>query len=89
MRIECLLGSTLPDELRAAGYDVSRIGEGERILPTATVEKFVAGAGGALVPMTEGSTRPVAETRTMPVLPGSNASASRLPIRTADVCLRG
>jgi hypothetical protein len=39
--IECLPGSTLPDELRKVGYDVTEIGEGKRILPTAIVEKFV------------------------------------------------
>jgi hypothetical protein len=36
--IEALPGSTLPDELRAAGYDVREIGQGERILPAAIVE---------------------------------------------------
>jgi hypothetical protein len=34
--MECLPGSTLPDELRKAGYDVTGIGSGERILPTAS-----------------------------------------------------
>jgi hypothetical protein len=33
-------GSTLPDELLAAGYDVQEIGEGQRILPTAIVQRF-------------------------------------------------
>jgi hypothetical protein len=51
--IECLPGSTLPDELRKAGYDVTEIGEGERILPTAIVEKFVARADGEFEPLTK------------------------------------
>jgi hypothetical protein len=34
MRIECLPGSTLPEELRAAGYDLEPDGEGERIVPS-------------------------------------------------------
>jgi len=51
-----------PAELRALGYDLNEIGEGERILPTAIIEKFVAGR--ELVPPTPGSTRPIAETRT-------------------------
>jgi hypothetical protein len=45
-------------------YDVSEIGETQRILPTAIVERFVAGAGGELVPLTPGSTRPIASTVT-------------------------
>jgi hypothetical protein len=62
--VECLPGSTLPDELRKAGYDVIETGEGERILPTAISERFVAGADGELEPLTEGSTRPIASTVT-------------------------
>ena len=50
--------------MRKIGYDVSEIGEGERILPTAIVEKFVTGAHVDLEPLTEGSTRPVASTVT-------------------------
>ena len=38
--IECLPGSTLPAELRKAGYDITELDEGERILPAAIVEKF-------------------------------------------------
>jgi hypothetical protein len=39
---------------------VREAGEGQRILASAIVEKFAAGPDGALVPLTEGSTRPVA-----------------------------
>jgi hypothetical protein len=56
---ECLPGSTLPAELRELGYDVREIGEGERIRPTAIVERFVRNADGTLAPLTEGSTKPV------------------------------
>jgi hypothetical protein len=44
--------------------DVAETGNGERILPAAIVERFVAGAGGAFEPLTEGGTRPVALTVT-------------------------
>jgi hypothetical protein len=59
--MECLPGSTLPDDLRALGYiTISKTGEGERILAGAIVEKLVAGPNSELVPLTEGSTLPVA-----------------------------
>jgi hypothetical protein len=45
------------------GYDVREAGEGERILAGA-IERFTWRADGELVPLTEGSTRPIAETRT-------------------------
>lgn len=39
--MECVPGSTLPDELRAQlGYDVRDLGDGERILAAAIVEHF-------------------------------------------------
>jgi hypothetical protein len=57
--IECLPGSTLPDELRDLGYDLHDAGEGERILPAAIVERFTKNADGTLGPLTEGSTKPV------------------------------
>ena len=42
--IECWPGSSLPDELRTRGYDVSATGDGERILLTAIIERFCLGA---------------------------------------------
>lgn len=60
VRMECLPGSTLPEELRKMGYEVTEIGEGERILPTAITERLAIGADGQLEPLTDGSTRPVA-----------------------------
>jgi hypothetical protein len=62
--MECLPGSTLPDELRKAGYDVTEIGAGERILPTAIVERFTMTAAGEFEPLVEGSTKPIASTVT-------------------------
>jgi hypothetical protein len=62
--LECLPGSTIPAELAKQGYELEPAGEGQRILANSIVEKFVRGRGGALVPLTAGSTRPVAETRT-------------------------
>jgi hypothetical protein len=59
LRIECLLDSMLPDDLRRAGYDLTEAGEGQPILPRAMVERFVIGADGERKPVTTGSTRPV------------------------------
>lgn len=64
VEMQCLPGSTLPDELRGFGYDVTETGDAERILSGAIIEKFIAGADGALEPLTTGSTRPVALTVT-------------------------
>jgi hypothetical protein len=65
VRMECLPGSTLPDELRAQlGYDVRDLGDGEHILAVAIVEKFVLNAAGELALLTAGSTRPVTSTVT-------------------------
>jgi hypothetical protein len=54
----------LPEELRARGYEVTATGEGERVVPTAIVERFITGVDGMLVALTEGSTRPVTSTVT-------------------------
>jgi len=62
--VECLPDSALPDDLRGLGYDVCEIGEGERILAHRIIEQFVRRADGELYPLTEGSTAPIAETRT-------------------------
>jgi hypothetical protein len=56
--MECLPGSTLPQELRNLGHDLVEKGEGQRILPTAITERFATGADGQLEPVAEGSTRP-------------------------------
>jgi len=64
MTIECLPGSTLPDDLRDTGYDVQADGEGERILPSAIVQRFACNVDGDFELLTEGSTRPVALTQT-------------------------
>jgi hypothetical protein len=62
--LECLSGSRLPSELRSLGYDLREIEEGERILAHRIVERFTRRADGELQPLTEGSTAPIAETRT-------------------------
>jgi hypothetical protein len=80
--IECLPGSTLPDELRKVGYDVTEIGEGKRILPTAIVEKFVTRAGGELEPPTKGSTRPIMST----VTHAGIVKVKRYAFTIADYC---
>jgi hypothetical protein len=59
MRFEALPGSPLPDQLRDTGYDVTVIGQTQRILPHAVVEELVAHADGSFGPVTEGSTMPV------------------------------
>ena len=58
--MECLPESTLPDELRAMGYDVQPTGQGQRLLASAIVERFITNAAGEFEPLTEGSTLPVA-----------------------------
>lgn len=50
IRIECL---PLPGELETRGYIVEKIGETQRILPHAVVQKFETSSSGALVPPTE------------------------------------
>jgi hypothetical protein len=62
--MECLPDSALPNDLRALGYDVHEVDDGERILPHQIVERFVRRADGELEPLTEGSTMAVAEVRT-------------------------
>jgi hypothetical protein len=56
--------SSLPDDLRALGYDVVVAGDGDWVLPHQIVQRFVRRADGELEPMTEGSAMPSAETRT-------------------------
>jgi hypothetical protein len=53
----------VPAQLRSLGYDVIAEGDGERILPAGITEHFVRRADGELEPLTEHSTKPVAETR--------------------------
>lgn len=62
--METLEGSSLPDDIRALGYRVTEIGEGQRILAHAIVERFTTRADGAFEPLTEGSTKPIASTVT-------------------------
>jgi len=62
--MQVLPGSTLPEELRGLGYDVTEDGETERILAGAITEQFCMGADGQLEPLISGSTRPVAQTVT-------------------------
>jgi hypothetical protein len=57
--MQCLPGSTLPDDLRGLGYDVQEVGDGERILPTAITDRLTQNADGTLGPVAAGSTLPV------------------------------
>jgi hypothetical protein len=59
VRMECLPNSTLPDDLRRAGYGLREAGEGQRILACAILERFIVGADGERKPVTAGSTRPI------------------------------
>ena len=61
---EVLPDSPLPADLGELGYEIRKIGEGQRILVGAIVENFTHGPDGELQLLTEGSTLPVAETRT-------------------------
>jgi hypothetical protein len=60
---ETLPGSLRPDELKALGYDLQPVGEGQRILASGITERFTRRADGELELMAEGSTNPVAEIR--------------------------
>jgi hypothetical protein len=64
VRVECLPGSTLPDELRQLGYDVRDLGDGERILAAAITEQFTLNAAGEFEALVEGSTKPISLTQT-------------------------
>jgi hypothetical protein len=63
-----------PHDVRKLAYDITEIGEGERILPTAIVERFATNADGEFEPLTEGSTRRVALTQ-------SHAASAREALR--------
>ena len=62
VELHTLPGSPLPAEITKLGYEVTQIGETERILPGVIVEKFTRRTDGELEPLTEGSTRRVALT---------------------------
>jgi hypothetical protein len=64
MRFEALPGSTMPAELRQAGYEVTEIGSTQRILPHVIEQKFTIGTGGELELATAGSTRAISQIRT-------------------------
>jgi hypothetical protein len=64
LRLDALVGSTIPNDLRALGYIVEKIGMSERILPHAVAQRFETSSSGALIPATEGSTKPVTVTVT-------------------------
>jgi hypothetical protein len=63
VELQTLPDSTLPGDLERLGYRLEEIGETERILPSGITERFARGADGELVPITQESTRAVAETR--------------------------
>jgi hypothetical protein len=68
LRLDALVGSPLPAQLTALGYTVTKTGTSERILPNAITQKFETSSSGALIPATEGSTRPVTVTVTNAVI---------------------
>ena len=76
VRMECLPGSTLPDELRNAVYDVGDLGDGERILATAIVERFTTRGDGELQPLVEGSPSRSHRPGSMPASSGCAATPS-------------
>jgi hypothetical protein len=60
--IECLPHSPWPEELASRGYPIEEIEGGQRILPFAVSTAMTISSSGALIPATEGSTRPVTMT---------------------------
>ena len=64
MGFEALPGSPLPAQIVALGYIVEKVGESQRILPNAVAQRLEVSSSGALVPVTEGSTKPLTVTVT-------------------------
>ena len=62
LRFDALVGSPLPAPLTAMGYIVERIGTSERILLHAVAQRFEVSSSGALLPASDGSTKPVTVT---------------------------
>jgi hypothetical protein len=58
MEFQALVGSPIPDRLESLGWVVTKIGESERIIPRGIRQRFETSSSGALIPATEGSTRP-------------------------------
>ena len=56
-----------------------KIGESQRILPHAVLQKFETSSSGALVPPTEGSTRPLSVTITKAGIAVVDSAISNLP----------
>jgi hypothetical protein len=69
----------LPDELQARGHDLVATGDGERILPTAIIERLCIGADGEVESVTLGSTRAVAQVLTHAGICKVNRFAFGLP----------
>jgi hypothetical protein len=61
--MQCLTDSDLPAAIAKLGYSIEQTGSAERILHSAIVEKLVKGPDGTMVPLTEGSTRPIVKVR--------------------------
>jgi hypothetical protein len=57
--IECLPASELPDRLRKAGYDLTEIDGGERIIPGSITELLTLSSSGAFEAATENSTKSI------------------------------
>ena len=57
IRTDCLPGSGVTGELRKLGWDVTKIGDSQRIVTGTIVEKLVAKPDGEFEPLAEGSTK--------------------------------
>jgi hypothetical protein len=62
--METLPDSTLPDEMRGLGYDITEIGEGQGLLAAPIEERLTLTSCGVFEPLTLGSTKPVVQIRT-------------------------
>jgi len=76
--VECLPGSSSPDEPQARGYDRTATGNGERIVPTAITERFCMGADGERELLTSGSTAGFLRCKPYPYHPTGSVSKTTL-----------
>jgi len=88
IRLECRIGSSLPDDLKSKGYDVAPAGSTMRIDAVGHVEMVAQTSSGALEVVTAGSTKPTQPRTGAQIvqveifelsIPSATQSANRIP----------